>query len=85
MIEKIRQLSLSKLKKIVILHPKREGISFANESLGYGVIGNTTDSGPVFPGSSPGTPTQNQRESTIGEFSLILFLLCFNFRSYLRT
>ena len=28
------------------------------KALGYGVIGNTTDSGPVFPGSSPGTPTK---------------------------
>ena len=27
------------------------------QCLGYGVIGNTADSGPAFPGSSPGTPT----------------------------
>ena len=27
-------------------------------SLGYGVIGNTTDSGPVILGSSPGIPTE---------------------------
>ena len=27
--------------------------------MGYGVIGNTTDSGPVIPGSSPGIPTKS--------------------------
>ena len=63
-------------KKIVLLHPKREGISFANNSLGYGVIGNTTDSGPVFPGSSPGTPTKNSARIYTCKFSLSLFLLC---------
>ena len=31
----------------------------AERELGYGVIGNTTDSGPVIPGSSPGIPTNN--------------------------
>ena|GEM_PF-1753900 len=30
--------------------------------LGYGVIGNTTDSGPVIPGSSPGIPTEKASE-----------------------
>ncbi len=30
------------------------------EKLGYGVIGNTTDSGPVIPGSSPGIPTTTE-------------------------
>ena len=28
-------------------------------TLGYGVIGNTTDSGPVILGSSPSTPTSS--------------------------
>ena len=38
---------------------KRGALSeFAERKLGYGVIGNTTDSGPVIPGSSPGIPTQ---------------------------
>ena len=31
----------------------------AERKLGYGVIGNTTDSGPVIPGSSPGIPTNS--------------------------
>ena len=42
--------------------------------LGYGVIGNTTDSGPVFPGSSPGTPTKKMRRLTF-EKRLPHFLL----------
>ena len=31
--------------------------------LGYGVIGNTTDSGPVIPGSSPGIPTERRKRA----------------------
>ena len=40
--------------------------------LGYGVIGNTTDSGPVFPGSSPGTPTKSMSHRA-SRSSVILF------------
>ena len=29
--------------------------------MGYGVIGNTTDSDSVIPGSSPGTPANHKR------------------------
>ncbi len=42
----------------------REGGTFPDiveRKLGYGVIGNTTDSGPVIPGSSPGIPTSRKR------------------------
>ena len=42
----------------------RKGGTFpdiAERKLGYGVIGNTTDSGPVIPGSSPGIPTSRKR------------------------
>ena len=35
-------------KKVVPLHPK---------SIGLWCNGNTADSGPAFPGSSPGSPT----------------------------
>ena len=73
--KKYRYGCLSERKKIVLLHPKREGISFANNSLGYGVIGNTTDSGPVFPGSSPGTPTKNSARIYMCRFSLSFFIV----------
>lgn len=42
----------------------RKGGAFpdiAERKLGYGVIGNTTDSGPVIPGSSPGIPTSRKK------------------------
>ena len=42
----------------------RKGGTFpdiAERKLGYGVIGNTTDSGPVIPGSSPGIPTIKEK------------------------
>ena len=42
-----------------------------NSKLGYGVIGNTADSGPAFPGSSPGTPTE-----FIGALWVELLFLC---------
>ena len=32
-----------------------------SQLLGYGVIGNTTDSGPVILGSSPGIPTTKEQ------------------------
>ena len=55
-------------------------------SLSYGVIGNTTDSGPVIPGSSPGSSTRRllEREaaffvalSKLGRLlSIILLIVC---------
>ena len=45
--------------------------------LGYGVIGNTTDSGPVIPGSSPGIPT----EKSFGVLPLRSFFMPKNVKS----
>ena len=43
---------------------EKEGIFFAcDPSLGYGVIGNTTDSGPVILGSSPDIPTKKHQRN----------------------
>ena len=55
--------------KGVTLQPYSRGHLDYNRFLGYGVIGNTTDSGPVFPGSSPGTPTK----TTLIEFAQSAF------------
>ena len=46
----------------------------AERKLGYGVIGNTTDSGPVIPGSSPGIPTTNDAKHLTAE---CLAFICF--------
>lgn len=51
--------------KVLNLHPYSRGRLDTNICLGYGVIGNTTDSGPVFPGSSPGTPTEDSTKRNI--------------------
>ena len=48
-------------KKVVPLHPK---------TIGLWCNGNTADSGPAFPGSSPGSPTQKEKE----ESNLFFFL-----------
>ena len=65
-IEKKTRKSLSVWEKAVPLHRISErGVlfqGFAERKLGYGVIGNTTDSGPVIPGSSPGIPTEKASE-----------------------
>ena len=47
--------------------------NLAERKLGYGVIGNTTDSGPVIPGSSPGIPT-NKKEDFWKSKSLLFCL-----------
>ncbi len=45
-------------KKVVPLHPQNRTREFYNEqNFGVWCNGNTADSGPAFPGSSPGTPT----------------------------
>ena len=65
--EKKRKKPLSVSEKAVPLHRISErGVlfqGFAERKLGYGVIGNTTDSGPVIPGSSPGIPTKKMSTS----------------------
>ena len=43
--------------------------------LGYGVIGNTTDSGPVILGSSPGIPTV--RQSLLKDCFFVFCRFCF--------
>ena len=41
-------------KKVVPLHPK---------TIGLWCNGNTADSGPAFPGSSPGSPTARRADT----------------------
>ena len=57
--KKLKNL-LQVYEKALPLHRNSEqGVLARNAEikLGYGVIGNTTDSGPVILGSSPGIPT----------------------------
>ena len=58
-------------RKVLNLHPYSGGHPAYDLSLGYGVIGNTTDSGPVFPGSSPGTPTEFSGATTSSRCSYL--------------
>ncbi len=48
------------LKKSSTFAPQFRNERSETRVLGYGVIGNTTDSGPVILGSSPGIPTLSQ-------------------------
>ena len=55
-------------KKVVPLHPK---------SIGLWCNGNTADSGPAFPGSSPGSPTARRADTHVSArlfFTPILLL-----------
>ena len=44
-------------EKVVPLHPQFRARLLACNDIGVWCNGNTADSGPAFPGSSPGTPT----------------------------
>ena len=45
-------------EKVVPLHPQYKTSEFWKTNFGVWCNGNTADSGPAFPGSSPGTPTR---------------------------
>ena len=66
-------------EKFVSLHRKTE----MKCSIGLWCNGNTTDSGPVIPGSNPGSPTitHQQKPTKIASFSgfFIAFRPCANF------
>ena len=64
-------MTLQRKKRLKSFGSKKKTSTFAalfgereakDIKLGYGVIGNTTDSGPVIPGSSPGIPTEKASE-----------------------
>ena len=58
-------------KKVVPLHPQIE-ICY---NIGVWCNGNTADSGPAFPGSSPGTPTQEKKKGFHCGKPFFLFVL----------
>ncbi len=47
-------------------------------SIGLWCNGNTTDSGPVIPGSNPGSPTQHTDKNPLKSQVLVGFLLLFD-------
>ena len=59
-------------EKVVPLHPQFSKSAEANYKFGVWCNGNTADSGPAFPGSSPGTPTKREM------FARASLFLCFN-------
>ena len=53
-------------KKVVPLHPQNRTREFySKQHFGVWCNGNTADSGPAFPGSSPGTPTNKNANRLI--------------------
>ena len=51
-------------EKVVPLHPQNRTREFSSKKhFGVWCNGNTADSGPAFPGSSPGTPTKKIAKS----------------------
>ena len=58
-------------EKFVSLHRKTE----MKCSIGLWCNGNTTDSGPVIPGSNPGSPTQHTDKNPLKSQVLVGFLL----------
>ena len=78
-------------EKFVSLHRKTE----MKCSIGLWCNGNTTDSGPVIPGSNPGSPTITHQQrgcvKTLAQphlyfkFCYIFFWLCYFFLMHLAT
>ena len=58
-------------KLFVSLHPQ-------TKIIGLWCNGNTTDSGPVIPGSNPGSPTQHTDKNPLKSQVLVGFLLLFD-------
>ena len=50
---------------------RRTCATFAPEMIGLWCNGNTADSGPAFPGSSPGSPTKKRADVYIGSLLLV--------------
>ena len=72
-----REIILSIQQKHITLQSqtKEEGVFCRmHRQLGYGVIGNTTDSGPVILGSSPDIPTEENVNNSVGVFLFRILL-----------
>ena len=69
--------SLVVQEKAVPLHSQTRKYKFRLQNIGIWCNGNTTDSGPVIPGSNPGIPTRRQVLT-----SLAFFLCTYSFRPY---
>ena len=81
--------SLPVQKKCVSLHRQTKTRVWYSK-IGIWCNGNTTDSGPVIPGSSPGIPTQNANEFlTVSVFfvsilwALLVILMLLNFSKWM--
>ena len=72
-------------KKAVPLHSEMRNKRVSLQDIGLWCNGNTADSGPAFPGSSPGSPTR-ERATNVALFSFIPLLLQVGeiFFSYLK-
>ena len=72
-------------KKAVPLHSEMRNKRVSLQNIGLWCNGNTADSGPAFPGSSPGSPTR-ERATNVALFSFIPLLLQVGeiFFSYLK-
>ena len=72
-------------KKAVPLHSEMRNKRVSLQNIGLWCNGNTADSGPAFPGSSPGSPTR-ERATNVALFSFIPLLLQLGefFFSYLK-
>ena len=73
-------------EKVVPLHPQFK----IARLIGVWCNGNTADSGPAFPGSSPGTPTEKKRGFHGGSLFLFaqnlkIILIYFEFRPIYTT
>ena len=64
-------------EKVVPLHPQFSKSAELKYKFGVWCNGNTADSGPAFPGSSPGTPTKREM---FKRTSLFVYSMCISAR-----
>ena len=62
------------VKKIAVSLHRQNRNGWFWWKIGLWCNGNTTDSGPVFPGSSPGSPTKRSKMKVL----LLFFILCYD-------
>ena len=65
----------ARLRKSIYLCPRLRNVS----PIGLWCNGNTADSGPAFPGSSPGSPTEKKKAALVSGFLRSYLVVLFFF------
>ena len=76
--------NFASFRKSCTFAPANQNKRVLKTKFGVWCNGNTADSGPAFPGSSPGTPTKKIAKQTLSDFSFSLSYLSTFSTSFLK-